>query len=90
MEKLVINGNRKLQGEISVHGAKNSVLPILASTLLIKGVSIIHNVPDLTDVDASIRILEYLGAKVKRENDTSRWRSRQATMSFTRSTQEQK
>ncbi len=70
MEKLVINGNRKLQGEISVHGAKNSVLPILASTLLIKGVSIIHNVPDLTDVDASIRILEYLGAKVKRENDT--------------------
>lgn len=70
MEKLIVNGLKRLQGEISVHGAKNSVLPILASTLLIKGISIIHNVPDLTDVDASIKILEYLGARVKRENST--------------------
>ncbi len=70
MEKLIINGAKKLQGEISVHGAKNSVLPILAATLLIKGISVIHNVPQLTDVDASIRILEYLGAKVKREEST--------------------
>ncbi len=70
MEKLIINGGRELAGEIKVHGAKNSVLPILASTLLIRGVSILHNVPRLTDVDASIKILEYLGAKVKREGDT--------------------
>ncbi len=69
MDKLVINGGKKLGGEISVHGAKNSVLPILASTLLIKGESVIHNVPSLTDVDASVRILEYLGAKVKRDGD---------------------
>ena len=70
MDKLIINGGKKLGGEISVHGAKNSVLPILASTLLIKGESVIKNVPSLTDVDASVRILEYLGAKVKREADT--------------------
>lgn len=70
LEKIVIYGGKKLQGEISVHGAKNSVLPILAATLLVKGISVIHNVPDLTDVDSSIRILEYLGAKVKRENST--------------------
>lgn len=70
MEKIIVNGCKKLQGEITVHGAKNSVLPILASTLLIKGVSVIHNVPDLSDVDASVKILEYLGAKVKRENST--------------------
>ncbi|MCH5316970.1 MAG: UDP-N-acetylglucosamine 1-carboxyvinyltransferase [Eubacterium sp.] len=70
MEKLIINGGRRLGGELCVHGAKNSVLPILAATLLIKGESVIHNVPNLTDVDASIGILEYLGAKVKRENDT--------------------
>ena len=70
MEKLIVNGGRKLGGEISVHGAKNSVLPILAATLLIKGESVIHNVPNLSDVDASVRILEYLGAKVEREADT--------------------
>ena len=70
MEKIIVNGGKKLQGEISVHGAKNSVLPILAATLLIKGVSIIHNVPDLSDVDASVKILEYLGAKVSREGST--------------------
>ena len=70
MEKIVINGGKRLGGEISVHGAKNSVLPILAATLLIKGESVIHNVPDLTDVEASVKILEYLGAGVKREKDT--------------------
>lgn len=70
MEKLIINGFNKLGGEISVHGAKNSVLPILAATLLVKGESIIHNVPDLSDVDASIKILRFLGAKVRKENST--------------------
>lgn len=67
VEKLIINGNKKLGGEISVHGAKNSVLPILASSLLIKGESIIHNVPHLSDVSDSIDIMRYLGAKVTRE-----------------------
>lgn len=70
MEKLIINGANRLGGEISVHGAKNSVLPILAATLLIKGECIIHNVPKLADVDASIKILEYLGVKVKKESNT--------------------
>lgn len=70
MEKLIINGANRLGGEISVHGAKNSVLPILAATLLIKGESVIHNVPNLADVDASIKILEYLGAVVKKEGST--------------------
>lgn len=70
LEKLIINGGKKLGGEITVHGAKNSVLPILASTLLIKGECTIHNVPDLADVDASIKILRFLGAKVKKEKST--------------------
>ena len=48
MEYFKINGGKKLFGEISVHGAKNSALPILASTLLIKGESVIHNCPDLS------------------------------------------
>ena len=70
MNKIIINGGRKLNGEITVQGAKNSVLPILVATLLIEGVSVIHNCPNLSDVDATIKILGYLGCKVSRENST--------------------
>lgn len=70
LEKLVIRGKRRLEGEIDIQGAKNSLLPILAATVLVEGVSVIHNCPCLSDVDAAIRILEYLGCKVRREKDT--------------------
>ncbi len=70
MDKIIVNGGRKLNGEITVQGAKNSVLPILVATLLVDGVSIIHNCPLLSDVDATIKILQYLGCKVSRENHT--------------------
>ncbi|MBQ7294883.1 MAG: UDP-N-acetylglucosamine 1-carboxyvinyltransferase [Clostridia bacterium] len=70
MEKLVICGGRRLSGEIDVQGAKNSALPILAATVLIKGESVIHNCPDLSDIDAAIKILKHLGCKVKKENNT--------------------
>jgi UDP-N-acetylglucosamine 1-carboxyvinyltransferase len=67
MSKLIIEGGRRLNGEISVHGAKNSALPILAATLLGTTESVLHNCPDLSDVDASIKILSHLGCKCKRE-----------------------
>lgn len=70
MEKLVIRGGNKLNGEVQVHGAKNGALPILAATLVIKGKSIIHNCPNLSDVRASIKILENLGCKCERSGDT--------------------
>lgn len=70
MNKIVINGGKRLNGEISVQGAKNSVLPILVATLLVNGVSVIHNCPNLSDVDATIKILEFLGCTVTRENKT--------------------
>lgn len=70
MKCLKINGGKKLCGSISVHGAKNSVLPILSACVLINGVSVIHNCPKLSDVDITIDILRYLGAKVERNNDT--------------------
>ena len=70
MDKLIINGNRRLNGEITVQGAKNSVLPILVATLLINGVSVIHNCPMLSDVEATIKILRYLGCIVTREGHT--------------------
>ena len=70
MDKLVINGSRKLTGEIEVHGSKNSVLPILAACVLSQGVNVIHNCPMLSDVDAAVKILTELGCKVKREGHT--------------------
>lgn len=70
MSKLYINGGKRLCGEISLQGAKNAVLPILAATVVCKGESIIHNCPFLSDVDASVRILEYLGCTCKREGTT--------------------
>lgn len=70
MELLQINGGKKLKGRVKVHGAKNSVLPILAGCVLIKGEIVLHNCPDLLDVKATISILEHLGAKVTREKDT--------------------
>lgn len=70
MELLEINGGKKLSGKVSVHGAKNSVLPILAGCVLIQGETVLHNCPRLSDVDATISILEHLGCKVSRENDT--------------------
>ncbi|MBO5106425.1 MAG: UDP-N-acetylglucosamine 1-carboxyvinyltransferase [Clostridia bacterium] len=70
MAKITINGGKKLNGAIKLHGAKNSVLPILAATVLLPGISVIHNCPELSDVEAAVRILEHLGAKVTRENNT--------------------
>lgn len=69
MGALIIDGNIPLNGRISVHGSKNSVLPILAAALLNGGESIIHNCPDLRDVSSAVNILKYLGCSVKREKD---------------------
>ncbi len=70
MEYFRINGLTKLSGDAYIHGAKNSVLPILAASILIKGESVIHNCPQLSDVDNTVKILEHLGARVKREGKT--------------------
>ena len=70
MQVMKIEGGRRLCGSMTVHGAKNSVLPILAAAMVCPGPCVIHNCPDLRDVDASIRILEYLGATVVREGST--------------------
>ena len=67
MSKLMIEGSHCLEGELTVHGAKNSALPVLSATLLCDGESHIHNCPRLSDVDASVEILRYLGCRVVRE-----------------------
>lgn len=70
MSKLRIIGGYRLSGEVYIQGAKNSVLPILAATVLVPGTCVIKNCPRLSDVDASLDILEYLGCKTARQGDT--------------------
>ena len=70
MSMLVINGGRALAGSAVISGAKNSVLPILAATLVNAGQNVLHNCPDLRDVDSAIKILRHLGCRVKREQQT--------------------
>ena len=69
MSRLLIEGRHKLQGAVTIHGAKNSALPVLAATLLANDTSEIRNCPRLSDVEASIRILRYLGCGVTRSED---------------------
>lgn len=61
MAKLYIEGGKRLSGDIRLQGAKNSALPLLAATLLVDGVSVLHNCPDLSDVRAALKILCSLG-----------------------------
>ena len=64
MDKLEINGPTKLKGEVTISGAKNAAVAILPATLLIDGVCTIDNLPDISDVKMSCKILEELGAKI--------------------------
>lgn len=70
METVRITGKNRLSGEVRLQGAKNSALPILAAAASVDGVSVIYNCPRLSDVDAAIKILRFIGCKVEREGDT--------------------
>lgn len=70
MEKIVIHGGRKLSGEVSISGAKNSALPLLFATLLAPGIHRVSNVPCLRDIDTVEKLLTQLGAQVVRQNGT--------------------
>ncbi len=67
MAKLLIQNSGPLHGEVTISGSKNAVLPILAATLLCSEPSVLYDVPDLKDVDIMCRLLESLGADVKRD-----------------------
>lgn len=69
-QRIVINGGKRLEGEITVQGAKNSALPLLAASVLCGGESVLHNCPRLSDCDAACRILECIGCRCKREKST--------------------
>src|SRR5436190_2004237 len=70
MESLSIKGGVPLRGEVTISGAKNAALPIMAATLLTTEPCVIRRVPNLSDVTFMAQILTSLGAKVKFEGDT--------------------
>ena len=63
MQKLIVNGGKKLSGEIHIQGAKNAALPIMAASVLCGGEVILKNCPRISDVYSAMRILTYLGCK---------------------------
>ena len=70
-ERITIMGGQPLHGEVVASGSKNSSLPILAAALLAsRGQCVLHNVPNITDVEMMCAMLKALGAKVSRDNGT--------------------
>jgi len=67
MDKIVLKGGKKLEGEVRISGAKNAALPILAATLLTEGWHAVSNVPQLGDISTILRLLTELGVEVKRD-----------------------
>ncbi|WP_425446988.1 UDP-N-acetylglucosamine 1-carboxyvinyltransferase [Dethiothermospora halolimnae] len=69
MSKYIIEGGKRLIGEVSVNGAKNAVLPVLAATVINNSPVTVFNCPKLRDVETMIRILQTIGCKVERMDD---------------------
>jgi UDP-N-acetylglucosamine 1-carboxyvinyltransferase len=69
MKKIIINGGKKLSGEVTISGAKNAALPILAAGLLCAGKHFISNVPRLADVNTFGRILQNMGVSFERKDN---------------------
>jgi len=70
VDKVLITGGRRLQGEVEISGAKNSALPIIASTILSADECVLSNVPLLKDIQTIKKLLECMGARIKREGCT--------------------
>ena len=80
---LEIDGGRPLRGEVTIGGAKNAALPILAATLLTAEECIINNVPDLSDVRTMIELIRSLGAEISFDEKRHRVRVHASTISST-------
>ena len=69
MSSYIIEGGKKLEGEVNISGSKNASLPIMAASILNKGISKIYNVPNIHDTKMMIEILKELGCKAKRSGN---------------------
>lgn len=70
MKKIIINGGRKLQGEVTISGAKNSAVALIPAAILADSPVVLEGVPDINDVHSLMEILEIMGVKVQFENNT--------------------
>ena len=68
---IIINGGKRLEGEIDLQGSKNSSLPILAACVLNRSETVLHNVPDIGDVKTMLEILRTLGCKAEFRDNTA-------------------
>ena len=66
MEKIVINGGKPLFGQVEISGSKNAALPIIYACVLVKGKCILENIPDISDLRNTFRILGAAGANIER------------------------
>ena len=64
-ERIIIKGGKQLRGEVSIGGAKNAVLKLIAAALLLDDICEIHNVPELSDVQTMIEVINHLGVKTE-------------------------
>ena len=71
MEKLVIHGQKRLKGEVTVSGAKNAAVAILPAAILSDSFCIIENIPDILDISILKNIMSNLGAKIEHLNSSS-------------------
>lgn len=71
LEKYVIHGGKPLNGEVEVSGAKNAAVAIIPATLMVNGVCRLENIPQISDADMLMTILEHLGAKVRVVNPST-------------------
>ena len=67
MDKLLINGQRKLRGHVSISGAKNAALPIFMASLLSSDKLKLINAPELQDIKTTIKLLKVLGVEISKE-----------------------
>lgn len=72
MDKLIIEGKRKLQGTVQIGGAKNAALPILFGAILTDGKVVLENVPDLADIDTTVRLLSGMGVTTRHDRSNHR------------------
>lgn len=72
MDKLIINGGKRLKGDVTVSGSKNASLPICIAAVLAAGASTITNVPRLRDISTTAKLLESLGAAIERQGNSMR------------------
>jgi UDP-N-acetylglucosamine 1-carboxyvinyltransferase len=70
MDKFVIEGGVRLEGEIPVSGAKNSALPAMAACLLTSDPVVLHRIPEVRDIRTMARLLEHIGAQVEFSDGT--------------------